>query len=241
MRPEVGIVEEGGQARRIVADLAIASRPGPAPAPGQTAVLTAPRLTPSESIQVTFKAEPLRHAFLEIRDARRGHHLITLIEIASPSNKRPGTDRRMYLHKQREVLDSDARLVELDLLRGGERLLANLYLQETVNELVPPPDYLVLVNRAWERVDDAMGCEIFPVLVTGPLPCIKVPLRHKESEVLLDLQFAFNRVYDSGPYRRGAIDYSQPPDPPLQGETAAWAEQRVRDWLAALTASPSGG
>ena len=70
---------------------------------------------------------------------QRGHRLVTLIEIVSPSNKRPGVDRRAYLMKQREVLDSDANLIELDLLRDGERLLANLLLVDTVAHLEPGP------------------------------------------------------------------------------------------------------
>ncbi len=231
MRPEVGIAEEAGQGRRIVPDVALASRPGSGSASGQTAVLDAPGSNLSKSIEVTVRSEPLRHAMVEIRDAKYGHRLVTLIEIVSPSNKRPGIDRRMYLHKQREVLDSDASLVELDLLRHGQRLLSSLYVQETVQELEPAPDYLVLVNRVWKRVDDAMNYQIFPVLVTEVLPRIPVPLRSNEPEILLDLQAVFNRVYDTGPYRRGAIDYNLPPDPPLPGETAAWAAQRVRDWL----------
>ena len=42
--------------------------------------------------------------------------------------------------------------------------------------------------------------------------------------MLLDLQYAFDRLYDEGPYRR-AVDYARPPDPPLLGEEAAWAEE----------------
>jgi hypothetical protein len=34
--------------------------------------------------------------------------LVTLIEIASPANKRPGPDRRAYEAKQQEILDNDA-------------------------------------------------------------------------------------------------------------------------------------
>ena len=67
--------------------------------------------------------EPIRHLFVEIRDPSRGHKLITLIEILSPSNKRAGPDREAYESKQREVLESDASLIELDLLRGGRRIL----------------------------------------------------------------------------------------------------------------------
>lgn len=63
------------------------------------------------------------HTFVEVRDPTHGHRLVTLLEIASPSNKRPGQDRKAYLRNQREVLDSDANLIELDLLRSGERLV----------------------------------------------------------------------------------------------------------------------
>ncbi len=186
-------------------------------------------------------SEPLRHAFVEIRDPTRGHRLVTLIEIASPSNKRPGVDRRAYLQKQREVLDSDANLIELDLLRAGDRLLANLLLQEAVARLDPAPDYLVLVNRAWQRVGDAAAYQIFPVLLTEPLPCIPVPLRPGQEEVPLDLQFVFRRAYDSGPYQRGAVDYGSPPRPALRGEAAAWAEERLRSAGLTLRAADEAG
>ncbi|HZT81412.1 MAG TPA: DUF4058 family protein [Gemmataceae bacterium] len=179
---------------------------------------------------------PLRHQFVEIRDPSRGHQLVTLIEIVSPSSKRQGADRRAYLQKQREVLDSSASLIELDLLRAGQRPLDNGELEEFIARIEPAPDYLVLVNRSWQRVGSAMGYELFPAQITEPLPVIPVPLRQEQEEVPLDLQFVLNRAYDSGPYRRGAVDYTQPPRPPLQGELAAWAEARVRDWMAAARA-----
>jgi hypothetical protein len=172
--------------------------------------------------------EPVRHLFIEIRDAAEGHKLITLIEIVSPSNKRMGPDRRAYQKKQREVLESDASLVEIDLLRHGERLPANEQLAEVVEELRPRPHYLVFVNRAWTRVGDVMGCQIFPIGVRQVLPCIPIPLRHEESEVLLDLQLAFNRAYDDGPYQLGAVDYARPPRQPLESEDARWAEELLR-------------
>ncbi len=176
--------------------------------------------------------EPLHHPYIEVRDAAQGHVLITLIEIASPSNKRHGIDRRAYLQKQREVLDSNASLIELDLLRTGERLLSNLFLQEEIESIVPAPDYLVLVNRAWQRIGTDQDYEIFPVFLTEMLPVIPIPLRPNQEETLLDLQFAFQRAYDGGPYRRGAVDYSKPPHPPLTGEWVAWAEEKVRAWRA---------
>jgi hypothetical protein len=232
MRPEVGVVEEEGYKRRIVPDVAVVRRPPPEAGGGAVAVLEAPRTTISKSIDITVRSEPIRHAFVEIRDPTRGHKLITLIEIVSPSNKRRGVDRQAYLQKQREVLDSDANLIEVDLLRTGERLLSNLSLQQAIAQLEPPPDYLVLVNRAWQRVGDAVGYQIFPIPLAEPLPCISVPLRQDQDEVPLDLQYVFNGAYDRGPYRRGAIDYGQPPQASLPGEAATWVEQQLRQWQA---------
>ncbi len=91
-----------------------------------------------------------------------------------------------------------------------------------MSQLDPPPDSPVLVNRAWKRAE-GRAYQVFPAHLREWLPCIPIPLKQGEAEVALDLQFLFNRAYDSGPYRRGAIDYSQPPDPPLSGPDAEWA------------------
>ena len=78
-----------------------------------------------------------RLAFVEIRD-RRNRQLVTLIELLSPTNKRPGGDRDQYLGKRHEVLASSAHLVEIDLLRGRHR--------PPLVEL-PTCDYCVLVAK----------------------------------------------------------------------------------------------
>jgi hypothetical protein len=185
--------------------------------------------------------EPIRHAYVEIRDPSRGHALITLIEIVSPSNKCRGPDRRAYLQKQSEVLESDASLIELDLLRTGERLLADPEVQAYVAGVQPPPDYLVLVNRAWQRAGGIRAVQIFPILLAEALPVIPAPLRQGQEELPLDLQFLFSRAYDSGPYRRGAVDYDRPPEPPLVGDQAAWADQRLRESFKSLAPNHSPG
>ena len=225
MRPEVGIVEDTGAKteRRIVPDVSVLRPLNPAAAPGGTTVLDMPRTEESPSVEVTVPSEPLRHSFVEIRDPTRGHKLITLIEIVSPSNKRRGIDRAGYARKQREVLDSDANLVELDLLRAGERIVPNAYLADFIANLQPRPDYLVLVNRAWRRIGGGMGYQVFHLTVREPLPCIKVPLQEGMPEIPLDLQHIFTRAYDSGPYRRGAVDYTAQAAPPLEKEDYVWA------------------
>jgi hypothetical protein len=223
MRMEVGIIEEDRSKKRIVPDVAVVRHPGADS--GVVAVLDAPRTAISKFHVLSIPSEPIRHLFVEIRDPSRGHQLITLIEIASPSNKRPGEDRRAYLAKQQEVLDSDASLIELDFLRDGERMFTHVMVKDFVARLDPSPDYLVTINRGWRGVDGVAAYQFFPVLVTESLPCIPVPLRRGQEELPLDLQFVMNRAYDDGPYRRGAVDYSQPPRPPLPADFAAWAKK----------------
>lgn len=230
MRPEVGIVEEGGHSRRIVPDVAVMRPPKISDASSGVALLDKPRTEISPSVQVTVLNESLRHAMVAIRDPDQKHRLVTLIEIASPSNKRSGPDRRAYLLKQQEVLQSEANLVELDLLREGDRLLADPALELEINRLKPVPDYLVLVNRSWLRQGAALDFQAFPIAITEPLPCIPVPLRQNQEEIPLDLQFVFQQSYDTGPYQRGAVDYSQPPL--FTGDKTKWIEECVGKRLA---------
>ena len=213
----------GEEPRRIVPDVAVVKPRGPARAAADAglAVLDRPRTDLSPSVRMRVPNEPLRHHFVEIRDASRGHALVTLIEIVSPSNKRPGPDRRAYEAKQQEILESDTSLIELDLLRSGLPLVGGPTIVELASRLDPLPDYLVGVNRAWQRGAE-FDYELFPVRLEEPLPCIPVPLRQGEAEVPLDLQYTFRQAYDGGPYARGAVDYTAPPDPPLRPELADW-------------------
>ncbi len=125
MRQELGIIEEPGERQRIVPDIVVVSHPRALPQVegGGVAVATRTRREISPNVELEVFTEPIRHLFVEIRDPTQGHKLITLIEILSPSNKRSGPDREAYANKQGEVLNSDASLIELDLLRGGRRSL----------------------------------------------------------------------------------------------------------------------
>ena len=229
VRPEVGIVDDAGTSRRIVPDVTVIRQASDTTTAPTIVTVSERRATISASVEVSIAAEPLRHQVVEIRDASRGHKLITLIEIVSPSNKRAGVDRRAYLRKQREVLDSDASLVEIDLLRAGEWLVPNAELAAYLFGLDPQPAYLVLVNRAWRRLGMEMAYQLFAVCVRDVLPCIAVPLREGEDEVTLDLQWIFNQAYDRGPYRRGAVDYEGDPEPPLAPDDVQWVYQRLRE------------
>jgi hypothetical protein len=225
-RPEVGIVEEEeGEKRRIGPDVAIVRRPD-----GTTAVKAAVSIRPisPDSLEVIVSSEAIKHVFVEVRDPTKGHELITLIEIASPSNKRPGKDRRSYLRKQSEVLSSNASLVEIDLLRGGKRLFASPEIGSLLTQRSRRTDYVILVNRAWTRESERTAFQVFPVSMVEALPCIPIPLRQHQEEVPLDLQELFSETYDHAPYLQGAVDYNERPDPPLPTDLKNWADDCLR-------------
>ena len=143
-----------------------------------------------------------------IRDTN-SDEVVTVIETLSPDNKfGTGGGARDYAKKRREVLASDASLIEIDLLRRGRR--------PDFATPVPRTDYAVFTHRAWERPT----IRVAPVRLLDRLPTVSVPLREGEPEVPLDLQEAVTTVYDRGLYER-LLRYDRPIDPPLPEEAAA--------------------
>jgi hypothetical protein len=179
---------------------------------------------PAEPVVVT--VEPVLHqerreALLEIyagvgEEAR----LVTSIEVLSPTNKAPGErGRDLYLSKQRELLDGQTHLVEIDLLRGGQH--ATAVPRDLAVARAGPFDYHVAVHR----FDLPTDYFVYPIRLGQGLPRIVIPLLPGDPDVPLDLQAAFDRAYDIGPYRR-AIRYGRDPIvPPLPADQEEWAAQ----------------
>lgn len=150
-----------------------------------------------------------REGYLEVRDPRGGE-VVCVVEVLSPTNKRPGRGRREYLAKREAILDSETHLVEIDLLRSGFRM--------PVEDAPVAYDYGVLVSRAPERP----GARLLAITLRDPLPRFSLPLRDGDAEPEVELGEVLRLVYDRGRFDRG-IDYRIEPNPPLQGEAAAWA------------------
>ena len=160
--------------------------------------------------------EQVRERFLQIVDVTR-REVLTTIELLSPGNKVRGSQsREEYLSKRRAVIASGVGLVEIDLLRQGERGF--------VPQNLPEHDYQVYVSR-WVG-GDRKGW-VWPVLLRQRLPAIPVPLREGDADVTLDLQAAVTRAYDVANYDL-EIDYARDPDVPLSPATAAWADGLLR-------------
>jgi Protein of unknown function (DUF4058) len=153
-----------------------------------------------------------REPYLTIRD-RATRKVVTVIEVLSRTNKRAGSDGRdEYLRKRETVFLSDAHLVELDLLRGGERL--------PMRRPLPPADYYAIVSREAQRP----MAEVYPWSLRQPLPPFPVPLAGDDRDVVLDLQRLFTAVYDRGGYDY-ALDYQAAVEPPLSEVDAVWVRE----------------
>jgi hypothetical protein len=152
-----------------------------------------------------------RVAYLEVRD-RRGRELVTVIELLSPSNKRPGEDRQQYLAKRREIPRSTAHLVEIDLLRGWLPMPADDR---------PEGHYSVLVSRSERRP----AADFWPIRLRERLPPIPIPLRPTDPDRRVDLQEVLHQSYDEAGYEK--FIYDGAPEPTLSAEDAEWAGQFI--------------
>lgn len=160
-----------------------------------------------------------RRAYLTIR-TKEFREVVTVIELLSPSNKARGDGVAEYLGKRANMQSSTANLVELDFLRGGQRLPTSNPLQ--------PGDYFAFVSHANER----SYVDVYGWSLRDRLPAIPIPLAEPDPDVLLDLQEVFTTTYDRAGYDY-ALNYRAPVRPPLTADEAVWVVER----LASLTAN----
>jgi hypothetical protein len=160
---------------------------------------------PAQVLLPAYDAEGL--SYLKIHD-RRNREVITVGELLSPTNKRPGDHRAEYLSKRTQYLRSPAHLVEIDLLRCGRPLPADDR---------PDCTYSVLVSRADRRPQ----ADFWPFGLRDPLRPVPIPLRPGERDAQLDLRAVLDRVYDEAGYAYHV--YLNELEPPLTGADVAWA------------------
>lgn len=176
---------------------------------GGTAVATLEPQTLPQSVQ--WLDEPTE-GYIEIFRLP-DFNLVTGVEVLSPSNKvNPG--RATYLAKRLDLLHHGVNLVEVDLLRRGQRipLLAPL----------PAGDYYTFVTR-WESFDQ---CDVYAWSVRRALPTVAIPLKPADPDVKLDLAAVFATTYDVGRYRR-VLRYEKPVDLSLDESDVAWAADQA--------------
>ncbi len=157
----------------------------------------------------------VRERYLEIRHIE-SNDVVALIELLSPTNKQPGEGRKEYLTKRARILSSHTGLIEIDLIRTGERMPMTIRDGKLL-------DYHILVSRARQRP----RAEVYTFGLRQPVPSFPLPLLNGDPEPVVPLNQLLHDTYD----RAGldlAIDYRRPLDPPLSLEDAAWVESLLQ-------------
>ena len=172
-------------------------------------------------VTVRVSQNEIHEPFIGILDRTSGQKLVTVIELVSPTNKHEGPGRVSYLDKQKEVRASDAHLVEIDLLRTGQHVVA---VPKDAIARHESYHYLVCVNRAQELRDEY---DLYFSQLRERLPRIRIPLTAGDPDVKLELQPIVEQVYKDGCYD-DRIDYGKPCKPPLSPADQAWANQLIK-------------
>lgn len=162
------------------------------------------------------KSDEFRETFVEIYESGLEQRLVTCIEALSPSNKRPGSKGwKRYLRKRRSLLVGKVNLVEIDLLRAGERM--------PMLDAWPDSPYTLLVHRG----TGTELCRVWPAHYRQPLPSLPVPLAKPDDDIRLEIQPMIEAIYARHRYE-ASIDYRKPLTPPLPREDAAWLKQHLK-------------
>lgn len=150
---------------------------------------------------------------IEIRDIAQ-RRLVTVIELLSPANK-IGKGYQDYEERRTQILQTETHLLEIDLLRRGERI--------AVSGLLPPAHYYIYLSRFQRRP----AVQIWHIQLQEKLPTVPVPLLPPDSDVPLDLQSVVHDCFELVGYER-LLDYtSSPPPPELSQEDAEWIRKCV--------------
>jgi hypothetical protein len=212
------VESEGKKTYPFLPDASITVPPGKKTARKKPETVAVQEVSDGEPIVMeTLIPEEYRESFVEIYKAEGDYRLVTGLEVLSPSNKRPGTvGWDHYLRKRQSLLLEGVNLVEIDLLRGGQRMPMR----------TPWPDspYTLLVARA----EKPPVSRVWQGHFRTKLPRVPVPLARPDPDLTLDLQSLIDAIYQT--YRYGEfIDYTRSLKPALKGDDARWFRERLRE------------
>ncbi|MBK9049860.1 MAG: DUF4058 family protein [Chloroflexi bacterium] len=154
-------------------------------------------ISPPPILGTVAQEVPVKLFTVEIKQVGT-NRLVTAIEILSPVNKRKGHQAyRDYQDKRRDLARGRVHLLEIDLLRNGERF-------PIVEPELPHAPYFIFLQRA-----STTTVEIWPLSLTESIPIVPVPLLDPDPDIPLDIGGAIHAIYDRAAYDL-RLDYSQP-------------------------------
>lgn len=160
----------------------------------------------------------IEETYLEIREAG-AEQIIAVIEILSPTNKRPGAGRQKYERKRLEILGTHTHLIEIDLLRAWPPM--------PVIGAALASDYRILVRRGTQ----GNQATLYPFNVRDAIPTFDLPLQTGDVEPTIDVKLLLDQVYAEARYDL-RIRYDHAPVPPLSEADRQWAEEILNVTLA---------
>lgn len=158
--------------------------------------------------------DEVRETYLEVRETGTDY-VIAVVEILSPTNKRPGRGRRIYEDKRMDVLATRTHLIEIDLIRAGEPM--------PIVGNGSASAYRILVSRG----DCRPSATLYIFGVRQFIPTFPLPLKPGDPEPMVDLGRLLHDLYDRASYDL-RLDYTGEPEPPLPAAEALWADQLLR-------------
>ncbi|MEZ6060008.1 MAG: DUF4058 family protein [Planctomycetaceae bacterium] len=167
---------------------------------------------------VVVTRDPGRYRHVEIADS--SGRVITAIEFLSPWNKVGKRGQQQYTRKQLEFMEAGVNLVEIDLVRQGDYVLAPPLADIPEDRRTP---YMICVYR--DITPDQYA--IYPVKLQEPLPNIAIPLRPDDRDVVLQLQPLIDACYHDGRYSRSV--YERELSGRFDAADAAWLTARLRE------------
>ena len=154
-------------------------------------------------------------SFVAIMDSNE--HIITAIELLSPSNKGSLKTRDAWRQKRKDCVTAGISMVEIDLVRGSWILPGREALPKPL-----PADRVVhgvCITRSFNRRQH----ELYDLPMREALPAIGIPLRETDQDAKLELQQLVDQCYSKGRYGE-RINYRRQPDPPLPQEEVEWTD-----------------
>lgn len=177
------------------------------------APLVVPGVTPPVFVEPVDLEPQLVDRFVELRNVR-SREVVTVIEILSPFNKRPGAQGYAAFQEKRLLMRfAPVHWIEIDLLRAGLRPA----------EVAQQSDYYVLLKRNGRP----RPLEVWFFNLREPLPVIAIPLQMPHPDLPLALQPLLAEVYTRHGFGYD-LDYDQPaPSPTLTPADQAWLRDRL--------------
>lgn len=172
-------------------------------------------ITPPTLAFPTRLAVEARIPVVEIR-GKGNNQLITAIEILPPVNKRnPGLVQ--YREKREMLYNNGVHLLEIDLLRKGQR-------PATYPALPTWAHYFVMLVRA-----DQTQTQVWALTVRNTLPVLPVPLKSPDPDIRLDLGKALEDAAAQGDYNETINYREEPPLPAFSDEDRAWVQEILKN------------